>query len=164
MSVSLAEHRPTRILIVDDDRGFHGVIKQSLRGKYEIRSAYNGDEALLQLRKGMADIILLDIQMRTSNEGFETIPKIRELDPDAAIIMISGLTDMSAFREAIKHSVHDYIPKDFAPEHLAMAIDAVLERKTLIKKARQQAFELRNLKEPPRLIGRSPAAMPTCSS
>jgi DNA-binding NtrC family response regulator len=105
----------------------------------------------------MADIILLDIQMRTSNEGFETIPKIRELDPDAAIIMISGLTDMSAFREAIKHSVHDYIPKDFAPEHLAMAIDAVLERKTLIKKARQQAFELRNLKEPPRLIGRSPA-------
>lgn len=157
MSGNLAALRPTRILIVDDDRGFHAVIKQALKGRYEVRSAYNSDEAIVLLKKAPADILLLDIQMRTPTEGFDAIPKFREIDPDPAIIMISGLTDVNAFREAMKHAVHDYIPKDFAPEQLALAIEAVLARKELIRKTRQQSFEINSKKDQPRLIGSSPA-------
>jgi DNA-binding NtrC family response regulator len=157
MSGNLAALRPTRILIVDDDRGFHGVIKQSLKGRYEVRSAYNSDEAVLLLKKAPTDIILLDIQMRTPTEGFDAIPKFREIDPDPAIIMISGLTDVNAFREAMKHAVHDYIPKDFAPEQLAMAIEAVLSRRELIRKTRQQSYEISSKRDQPLLIGGSPA-------
>ncbi len=155
MSGSLASKRPIRVLIVDDDQGFHSVIKLALKGRYEIRSAYHSDEATVLLKKGESDVILLDIQMRTPTEGFDAIPKLRELAPEAGIIMVSGMTDVWAFREALKNSVHDYVPKDFTPEHLAMSIESVLERKRLQRRDRQNRLELKGYQVPPKLVGSS---------
>jgi DNA-binding NtrC family response regulator len=158
MFKDLASRRPTRILIVDDNQNFHLMIKTALKGKFEFRSAYHGDEALVILKKEAIDIVLMDVQMRTPNEGFETIPKVRDIDPEMIIIMSTGLTDVNTLREAIKLGVHDYIPKDFSVEQLQMAIESATERRKTQKRDRQSRTELRTIQQKPKLIGSSPQA------
>src|SRR5262245_61025583 len=107
-----------QILICDDDSMIHLSIKHALQGRFECRSAYNGDEAAAILRSHAFDAILLDIQMRTADEGLKLLPKLREADTDVAIVMISGMTDFATVREAMRLGASDYVPKDSNPEEL----------------------------------------------
>ncbi len=125
--------KPPLVLICDDDETFHLAVKYSLKGKYECRSAKNGDEALLLLKKEKYQFVLLDIQMRTPTEGLEVLPKIKNMQDDADIIMTSGLSDFSTVREAMRLGATDYVPKDFDPTELAITMERVTERRRLLK-------------------------------
>ena len=63
-----------QILICDDDAVFHTSVKYALNVKYNCRTAYNADEALVILKKYPVDILLLDIQMRSPSQGLNYIP------------------------------------------------------------------------------------------
>src|SRR4051812_32926616 len=56
------------VLICDDDSLFHMTLKQALKGHFQVKSAFNGDEAIAIVRNHPVDIILLDIQMREPTE------------------------------------------------------------------------------------------------
>lgn len=152
--MSLASPMP-QILICDDDSLFHLALKQSLKGRYECRSAYNVDEASVLLKKHAIDIVLLDIQMRTPDEGLKAIPSFLETDPEVAIIMISGLTDFATVREAMRLGALDYVPKDFNPDDLALTLAQTLERRDLRRRNAQQNFEAVSHQNQQLLIGKS---------
>ncbi len=143
------------VLICDDDSTFHLSVKYTLKGKFECRSAYNSDEALVVLRTSSVDAVLLDVQMRTPNEGLDSLPRIRELDRDVAIIMSSARTDFETVRAAMKLGANDYIPKDFEPEHLLHTLSSVLERKTLALRLEQKNFEASVMQGKHPLLGSS---------
>ena len=88
----------------------------------------NTDEAKTILRKYPVDLILLDIQMRNSDEGLRAIPELLEIDPNLMIVMSSGRTDFKTVREAMRRGAIDYVPKDFDPEELELTIERALER------------------------------------
>jgi len=123
------------VLICDDDSLFHMTSKDLFKGKARCRSAYHSDEAIAILRNHPVDIILLDVQMRTGNEGVEAIPKFKELNPDVSIIMLSGLTDFPVVREAMRLGATDYVPKGANPEELLLAFERVKEKRELGKKS-----------------------------
>src|SRR4051794_7853155 len=108
-----------RLLITDDDPIFQLAVKHALKGKYEFHSARNGEEALILLKKHQFAATLLDIQMRSDDEGLRMIPKFRETDPDLAIIMSTSIQDFATVRKAMTLGANDYVPKDFEPEELA---------------------------------------------
>ena len=81
-----------RILICDDDQNIHLAIKTALGKDYDFKSAYNGDEAILILKKNPIDIVLLDMEMRTASEGLDTIPRILETQGDAIVIVTVDAT------------------------------------------------------------------------
>ena len=149
--------RETKVLICDDDSLYHLAIKQALKGKFDCRSAYNGDEALTILRKYPIDVLLLDVQMRTLDEGLRYLPRFRELDNDLAVVMISGMTDFQTVREAMRLGASDYIPKDFDPNDLAHTIGLVLDRRRLIQRQGQQNFEALNQQKHHVMVGKSPS-------
>ncbi len=144
-----------KLLICDDDSLFHMAVKHSLKGKYECRSAYNSDEAIAILRQNQIDVILLDVQMRTPDEGLRAIPKILDLDPELTIIMSSGLTDYKTVREAMKLGASDYMAKDFDPDELEIALDGATERKRLVRRSDMAEFEARSAQSQHVMIGRS---------
>ena len=129
------------ILICDDDKTFHLAVKHSLKGKYECRSAYNGDEALAIVRAQKIDLVLLDIQMRTPDEGLVYIPRLKDADPDLMIVMASGTTDFRTVRDAIRLGAVDYIPKSFDPDDLEHTLELVLQRRALERKNDRLNFE-----------------------
>jgi two-component system response regulator AtoC len=146
-----------QILICDDDSLYHMALKTALKGIYDCRSVYNTDEAIAVLKNHAIDILLLDVQMRSPEEGLEALPKIREIDPELSIVMISGSTEFETVREAMRRGAIDYIPKDFNPDDLIHTVEQALERKKLLNRHEQQNYEVASQQRKNILIGDSPA-------
>jgi two-component system response regulator AtoC len=146
-----------QILICDDDSLYHMALKVALKGKFDCRSAYNTDEAIAILKKNSIDILLLDVQMRTPEEGLEALPKIKELDPELSVLMISGTTEFEVVREAMRLGAVDYIPKDFDTNDLVHTLEQALERNKLLKRQEQQNYEVVSEQKKHVLVGDSPA-------
>lgn len=147
----------TTVLICDDDPIFHLAIKQTLKGRFECRSAFNADEAEAILRNHRFDIVLLDVQMRTDDEGLKAITKLREIDPDASIVMSSGLTDFETVKQAMILGACDYLVKDADPQALIHTLEKVLETRRLIHRKEQQNFEAAGYQDKQVLVGKSAA-------
>lgn len=146
-----------RVLICDDDHNVHLAIKSALSSEFEFKSAYHGDEALLILRKNPIDIVLLDMEIRTSSEGLETIPRILEAQHEVRVIFFSGRTDLELVKAAMKLGAFDYVPKDCSMPDLAHGFRKAVEDKRLRSKQQQLSHEIRATTQKTFLIGESPA-------
>ncbi len=148
------KHAP-KVLICDDDRNLHLAIKSALGRDYEFKSAFNGDEAILLLKKHQIDILLLDMELRTPTEGLEIIPRAKEAQSDAIIIFFSGRTNLEHIKTAIRLGAHDYVSKDCSAEDLAHVFAKALQHKTLQTKASQLQHEIKSITRRFDLIGTS---------
>ena len=152
-------NHPARVLICDDDPIFHLTLKQSLKSRFECRSAYNADEAEAILKNHRMDIILLDVQMRTGDEGLQAIARLQTIDPEATIVMSSGLTDFETVRKAMVLGASDYVVKDSDPDTLTHSLQRVLEKRRLIHRKEQQNFEVVSQQQRHVLIGNTERIM-----
>ncbi len=157
MIVSATSARKPVVLLVDDDQVYQLALRQLLKSDYEVRGAYNSDEAIAILRNHSIDLVILDIQMRSPDEGLKAIPKIKELNDDVGIIVSSGLQDVSSVKEALRLGALDYLCKSSSPEELMLSISRALDKRQLIKRFAQQDFEVRSREQQIRLIGSSAA-------
>jgi two-component system, NtrC family, nitrogen regulation response regulator NtrX len=148
-----------QVLICDDDPIFHMALKHTLKlkGGYQCRSAYNSDEGEAILKNRPVDIILLDVQMRTGDEGLRSIERFRAVDPDAAIIMSSGRTDFETVRQALVIGANDYVAKDSDPGALLHVLERVLEKRRIVQRRAQQDYEVSSLQRQHILVGESRA-------
>jgi DNA-binding NtrC family response regulator len=144
-----------QLLICDDDTLFHMSFKQALKSKFEIKTAYNGDEALAIVKTHNIDVILLDIHLRSPDEGLRFIPKLLAVDPEVSIVMNSSSTDFLTVREAMKLGAVDYVAKDFASEELFHTLNQVLERRRILKRQEQQNYEAVHAQRQHLLVGAS---------
>ena len=79
-----------RILVVDDEEGIRHVLRQVLEYEgHEVRTASGGAEALGVHEEFSPDLTFLDVKMARM-DGLEALGRIRERDPDAVVVMISG--------------------------------------------------------------------------
>lgn len=145
------------ILLCDDDNTLQLAFRHLFRDKYDVKTAFHGDEAVAILKNNRFDLMLLDINLRKEGEGLDYVSKFREIDPDLSIVVLSGVTDFETVRRALRLGALDYIPKDTRPEDLLHAIDRVFEKRELLRAKSQQSSE--NLAQHRRheLIGRSAA-------
>ena len=78
-----------KILVVDDQLGIRHLLGEILRDDHEVEMAANGEEALRLLISYEPDLILLDMKMPGMN-GIETLKKMRTLDSEVAVIMMTA--------------------------------------------------------------------------
>jgi two-component system nitrogen regulation response regulator NtrX len=146
-----------KILICDDDKNIHLAIKAVIGKEYDIKSAYNGDEAVVILKNNQIDIVLLDMEMRNQSEGLETIPRLMEIQSDLEIIFFSGQTGFEFVRKAMQLGATDYVPKDAGPDELKHVFAKAIELKQLKTQNKQTQFEVKKAHKSNVLIGKSPA-------
>ena len=147
----------TRILIVDDEL----IMRESLAGwlerdGYRVDKASSGEEALDRLKEIRFDIILLDIKMEGMS-GLDVLRRVKEDDPDAAVVMITAYGSISTAIEAMKNGAYDYMLKPFDPGELGMLIEKILRQQA---QARENLFLREQYKERTRfesMLGQSPA-------
>ena len=144
-----------KVLICDDDSIFHLKMKHELKGKFQWLSSYHCDEAVSILKNQPIDLLLLDIKMRSAEEGLEFIPKFLESDPDLAIVISSMTADFTTVRRAMRLGAIDYIVKDASNEEVMHTINLVLDRQKLLRRHKQQNFESLSLQKKHILVGRS---------
>lgn len=145
----------TKILIVDDEV----IMLESLAGWLErdghsVEKASSGERALDILKDQRFDILLLDIKMEGMS-GLEVLKKVREDDPDMAVVMITAYGSISTAIEAMKNGAQDYLLKPFDPNELGLLIERIIDQQA---RARETLYLREQVKDRTRfesMIGQS---------
>jgi YesN/AraC family two-component response regulator len=126
-----------KVLVVEDNAELKIYIYNSLAGKYEVRDASNGKEALQVIASGwLPDIIVTDLMM-PEMDGIELINHVRNdfNTSHIPIVMITAKHEDDTHLKAMKYGADGYIAKPFTMELLMARIDNMLERrKALVSK------------------------------
>jgi two-component system chemotaxis response regulator CheY len=111
-----------RALVVDDSMVMRAMIREILtKGGFDVvGQAKNGKEALEQYAKLKPDLVTMDIIM-PGEHGTEVVKKIIELDKDARIIVVSGLSQKNLVLQALENGARDFLVKPFESEELLEA-------------------------------------------
>ncbi len=114
-----------RILVVDDEVIMRTSLSRWIeRDGYQVETAASGEEALEKLKETRFDILLVDIKMEGMN-GIEVLKRVKETDPDAAVVMITAYGSIATAIEAMKSGAQDYLLKPFDPNELGLVIDKI---------------------------------------
>jgi len=154
------------ILIVDDNRSILSALEILLSPVFgEVSSISSPDQILPELKRKEYDIIVLDMNFRagvnTGNEGIFWLNKIREINPDISVIMITAYGDIDTAVRALKAGASDFILKPWDNEKLLatlkLALQLSLSRKE-VKVLREREHELKKQinREQTSIIGSSP--------
>jgi len=128
------------ILIVDDEKLLLHSLKTALsRGGYQTLTAASGEEALESFRENNPDIILLDVKL-PDMDGMQVLKKIKAVDGNVPVIIMTAFSGIKGAVEAIKLGAHDYIAKPFDIEELKF----VLARSLASQKAVAEVNKIRS--------------------
>jgi len=114
------------ILIVDDEFAVRESLKMILKPYYAIHIAANGEEAIGIIGKRKFDLITLDVNM-PGLSGIETLRKIRKIDGEVPVILITGYGTQEDEREALLDGARGFISKPFNTSEIISVIDEILE-------------------------------------
>ncbi len=133
-----------KILITDDDVDLRELLTEAVRNwGYSVSVAKDGDEALRKLRMDRFDIVITDLMM-PGMDGLALLKKIKELDRDILVIIITGYATIETAVKAIETGAYDYIAKPFRLDELMIVIKNACERLRLIMQNKALLDELRS--------------------
>ncbi|MCK5579554.1 MAG: response regulator [Planctomycetes bacterium] len=114
--------QPAKIMVVDDDDSVRNLLARFLsRRGYTISVVASGEEALEKIKTDKPDLILLDIRM-PGMDGLVTLKKIKLLDENIGVIMITADQDLDSAQAALALGAYEYIMKPFNLEYLDLAV------------------------------------------
>ena len=119
------------ILIVEDNYDTQLLISSILRENgYQTFLVSDGKEVISRFKSYKPDIVLLDIQL-PGKDGISILKKIKEIDQNTLVIMISGTRGIKNIVETIKLGAYDYVRKPFDQDELLISIKRALKTKEL---------------------------------
>ncbi len=121
-----------RILIVDDETGIRQALKQVL--EYEnlaVRVAASGGEAITVYPEFRPHLVFLDVKM-AGLDGLETLTRLRDLDPKAQVVMISGHGTIATAVEATQRGAFDFLEKPLDTDRLLVTVRNALAHAELM--------------------------------
>jgi DNA-binding NarL/FixJ family response regulator len=119
---------PIRVLIVDDHRVFADALAFRLRNEPDITTvdvAFSLGEGRALANRVRPDVVLLDYNL-DGEVGTDLIAGLRELDPPARAVMLSGASDTSAVINSIEAGADGFVLKDADLDVLLTAVTEVL--------------------------------------
>lgn len=121
----------SHVLIVDDEQ----IIRESSRAvlekeRYIVDTVATGEEMLRSVTQCSYDLILLDLVLHDM-QGIDILKKVKQLDPEQLIVIMTGYPSIETAVEAMKLGAADYIAKPFSPDELRILVKRTLEKKKL---------------------------------
>jgi two-component system response regulator HydG len=122
---------PAQILVIDDDKAMRDACYQILyRQGYQVELAASARQGLALLERVSFDVVLLDLVM-PDLDGLETLKRIKSLDSDSEVIIITGYGTIQSAVESIKTGAFHFLSKPFAPDDLRHLVGRALEKRRL---------------------------------
>lgn len=140
-----------RILIIDDEATICQSLKEGLSDMgYETDIALNGETAILQIGEFKPHMVMLDLRLGGEN-GIELISKLKLIDPDVLVMMMTAYGDVQTAVAAIKAGAFDYIHKPFGFDEIDLLIKKGIAHINTLNKL--QLFEQSNITRNKYMIG-----------
>src|ERR1700744_1785963 len=117
-----------RILIIDDDMDMCNLLGRFLQKKgYETEASHSGNKGIAKFKESRFDVVLCDFRLG-DKEGREVLREIKQVDPYAIVIIITGSSDIKTAVDVIKAGAFDYITKPLIPEEVLNVIGRSLQQ------------------------------------
>lgn len=144
-----------KLLVVDDEL----IVRESLlhwfeEENYQVDTADSAEEALKKLQAGKYDVYLLDMKM-PGMSGIELLEKIKEVDQEAIVILITAYASVQTAIKALKEGAYDYLTKPVDPDELNHILENALKQKSLTRENIQLKENIDEIIKPDNLIGES---------
>ena len=114
-----------KVLLVEDEENLSNLLKNAIGDNfYSFITASNGNEGIEKFIKFSPDLIITDIMMPDLT-GLEMAKKLKEINPEVSIIILSAFSDKDKLLNAIDVGVIKYFIKPFDPDELLDYIDSI---------------------------------------
>ncbi|HEX6070551.1 MAG TPA: sigma-54 dependent transcriptional regulator, partial [Longimicrobiaceae bacterium] len=141
-----------RILVVDDEEGIRRVLSQLLEYEgHEVRSAGGAAECLEIYPEFRPHLTFLDVKMARM-DGLETLTRLREQDPGALVVMISGHGTIETAVEATRRGAYDFLEKPLDTDRILLLLRNALQQRGLLEENARLRGEVESRHQ---IVGRS---------
>jgi len=144
----------SRILVIDDEGGIRDALRQVLEYEgWQVRTAASGGEGITVCHEFHPHVVLLDVKM-AGLDGLETLTRLRDLDPPATVVMISGHGTIATAVAATQRGAFDFLEKPLDTDRLLVTLRNSLQQSALAGENRELKRAL-DTRYP--MVGTSPA-------
>jgi len=144
-----------KILVVDDEEVMRTSLSEWLKeDDYEPVAVESGMKAIEEVKKQYFSAALVDLKM-PKLDGIQTMHKLREIQEDIQVVIITAYATVDTAVQAIKEGAYDYIPKPFNPDEITLLIKKIIEHQKLIEENIQLRKELKKSYKFEDIVGKS---------
>jgi response regulator RpfG family c-di-GMP phosphodiesterase len=131
-----------RCLVVDDEPHLRSILVRLLAEEgFACRQAASGREALQELEREPADLVVSDIRM-PEMDGIQLLSELRMRWPDAAVVMVTAVSEVRSATVCLTQGALDYVAKPFQVEDVKARVRQALEKRRLILENRDYQHNL----------------------
>ena len=135
----MSEH----ILILDDDPQILKVLKEFLQSEgFTVTTSCSPDEILTELIGSQCSLLITDIYI-PGWSGIDVASQAKGIDPDLAIVVMTGVTEVALAVQAMRVGADDYVLKPFDFSEISIAVQNAIEKRSLKIKARAHEADLK---------------------
>jgi two-component system response regulator PilR (NtrC family) len=146
-----------KILVVDDEEIIRDNLSYVLESEgFSVEKAENGLVAYNKVKEKHFDLIITDIEM-PSMKGTELLEKVKALDPQTAVIIITAFGSLETAISALRNGASDYILKPIEFDELILKAKRIFEIKDLIIENKILREEVHRQYDFEHIIGKSAA-------
>src|SRR5262245_39943238 len=117
---------PVRVLVADDEESMRHFLQRGLtRLQYEVVAVADGEEAVARWQAAPFAVAVLDLRM-PGLDGLQALGRLRSLDPDAIVVLMSAHGTVDAAVEAMHLGAADFVTKPFTIEELQLRLERAL--------------------------------------
>jgi two-component system, NtrC family, nitrogen regulation response regulator NtrX len=137
-----------RVLVVDDEQGIRGALGQLLEFEgYDVRTAANAADGIAEYERWRPHLVFQDVKM-AGIDGVEALKRLKEIDPGAVVVMISGHATIQTAVEATQLGAYDILEKPLDTDRILVTLRNALQHLDLheenarLKQRIESRFEL----------------------
>src|SRR5207302_6053310 len=137
-----------RILVVDDEQGIRAALGQLLEFEgYEVHTVANATDGIAEYQKWRPHLVFLDVKM-AGMDGMEALKRLRELDPSATVVMISGHATIRTAVEATQAGAYEILEKPLDTDRILVMLRNALshldlqEENARLKQSIEATYEI----------------------
>jgi signal transduction histidine kinase len=117
-----------KLLVIDDERPILEMLQLSLSSEgYDVLTAENGDKGVKIFEEQRPKLVLTDVKMPGLN-GIEVLKKIKAIDQETEVIVVTGHGDMETAIAALQHKASDFVTKPIRDEILMVSLERAEKR------------------------------------
>ena len=143
-----------RILVVDDEQGIRAALGQLLEYEgYEVKTFANAQDGITEYQKWRPHLVFMDVKM-AGMDGMEALKKLREIDPNATVVMISGHATIRTAVEATQLGAYEILEKPLDTDRILVMLRNALSHLDLQE---ENARLKQSIEAPHEIVGKTAA-------
>ncbi len=134
------QEKASHILVIDDEEVIRSLLTDVLtEAGHKVVAVASAEEALEKVKDTAFEVVITDLMMPGIN-GIEILRKVKKVNSDISVIIITGYATVETAVEAMKEGAYDYLSKPFNLAEIKITVDRAVERQTLIRGVKEKDY------------------------